>query len=113
MAKSIDFAADASRLAALLLSYILAVCALVAPCQPGASTATIDRLSHSRALSSFGIEDPPLRGVALLAAICGLPGAHQPDIALTSIGMDHAAVWAGRPRVDAVSSARARRWREI
>jgi len=53
MAKSIAFAADASRLAALLLSYIPAVCALVAPCQPGASTAIIDQLSHSRALSQF------------------------------------------------------------
>ena len=30
--------ADASRLAALLLTYILPVCALVAPCQAGAST---------------------------------------------------------------------------
>src|SRR6478735_7284668 len=51
MAKSIAFAADASRLAALLLSYIPVVCAFVAPCQPGASTAIIDRLTHSRALS--------------------------------------------------------------
>src|SRR3978361_1414211 len=40
-----------SRLASLLLSYIQAVCAFVAPRQPGASTAIIDRLSHSRALS--------------------------------------------------------------
>jgi hypothetical protein len=52
MAKSIAFAADASRLASLLLSYISAVCAFVAPCQPGASTAIIDRLSHSRALTT-------------------------------------------------------------
>src|SRR5665213_4313793 len=51
MAKSIALAADASRLASLLLSYISAVCAFVAPRQPGASTAIIDRLSHSRALS--------------------------------------------------------------
>ena len=51
MAKSIALAADASRLASLLLSYIQAVCAFVAPRQPGASTAIIDRLSHSRALS--------------------------------------------------------------
>src|SRR6186997_3310972 len=51
MAKSIAFAVDASRLAALLLSYIQAVCAFVAPRPPGASTAIIDRLSHSRALS--------------------------------------------------------------
>src|SRR3954469_21941370 len=50
MAKSIAFAADASPLASLLLSYIQAVCAFVAPRQPGASTASIDRLSHSRAL---------------------------------------------------------------
>src|SRR5450432_1210892 len=50
MVKSIALAADASRRASLLLSYIPAVCALVAPRQPGASTAIIDRLSHSRAL---------------------------------------------------------------
>jgi hypothetical protein len=50
MAKSIALAAEASRLASLLLSYIPAVCACVAPRQPGASTAIIDRLSHSRAL---------------------------------------------------------------
>jgi dTDP-4-dehydrorhamnose reductase len=35
----------------LLLSYIPAVCAFVAPCQPGASAAIIDRLSPSQALS--------------------------------------------------------------
>jgi hypothetical protein len=52
MAKSIALAADASRLASLLLSYIPAVRAFVAPRHPGASTAIIDRLSHSRALSS-------------------------------------------------------------
>ena len=34
MAKSIALAADASRLASLLLSYIPAVCAFVAPRQP-------------------------------------------------------------------------------
>src|SRR5215204_2993556 len=51
MAKSIALAADPSRLASLLLSYIQAVCAFVAPRQPGASPAIIDRLSHSRALS--------------------------------------------------------------
>ena len=49
MAKSIALAADASRPASLLLNYIQTVCAIVAPRQPGASTATIDRLSHSRA----------------------------------------------------------------
>ena len=51
MAKSIDLATDASRRAALLLSYIPAVCAFVAPCPPGASTAIFDRLSHARALT--------------------------------------------------------------
>jgi len=51
MAKSIDLAPEASRLASLLLSYIPAVCAFVAPRHPGASTAIFDRLSHSRALS--------------------------------------------------------------
>ena len=50
MAKSIALAADASRLASLLLSYIPAVCAFVAPRHPGASTAIIDRL---RALTHF------------------------------------------------------------
>jgi hypothetical protein len=51
MAKSIALTAAASRLASLLLSYIVAVCAFVVPRQPGASTAIIDRLSHSRALT--------------------------------------------------------------
>ena len=51
MAKSIALAAAASRLASLLPSYTRAVCAFVAPRHPGASTAVIDRLSHSRALS--------------------------------------------------------------
>ena len=50
MAKSVALAAESSRLASLLLGYIQAVCALVAPSQAGASTAIIDRLSHSRAL---------------------------------------------------------------
>src|SRR5205809_2473409 len=50
MAKSIALAADPSQLASLLLSYIPAVCAFVAPRHPGASAAIIDRLSHSRAL---------------------------------------------------------------
>src|SRR6185369_9923531 len=52
MAKSIVLAPDASRPASLLLSYIPAVCAFVAPRRPGASTAIIDRISHSRALST-------------------------------------------------------------
>ena len=52
MAKSIALAADASRLASLLLSYIRAVCAFVAPRHPGASAAIIDRLSHFQALPS-------------------------------------------------------------
>src|SRR4051812_3854566 len=51
MAKSIAFAADASRLASLLLSYIPAVCAFVAPRHPGASFAIVDRFSRSRTLS--------------------------------------------------------------
>ena len=50
MAESIALTAAASRLAALRFSYIPAVCAFVAPCRLGASTAIIDRLSHSRAL---------------------------------------------------------------
>ena len=44
MAKSIALVADAPRLASLLLIYIQAVCAFVAPRQPGASTAIIERL---------------------------------------------------------------------
>jgi hypothetical protein len=52
MAKSIALAVEASRLASLRFSYIPAVCAFVAPRQPGVSTAIIDRLSHSRALSN-------------------------------------------------------------
>jgi hypothetical protein len=61
-AASIALAADASRLASLLLSYTPAVCAFVAPRQPGASTAIIDRLSHSRALSQFWHEQITIRG---------------------------------------------------
>ena len=53
MAESIALATDASRQASLLLSYIPAVCAFVAPRLPGASAAIIDRLSHSRALVEF------------------------------------------------------------
>jgi hypothetical protein len=64
MAKSIALAADASRLASLLLSYIPAVCAFVAPRQPGASTAIIDRLSHSRAL---------IPGAASVLRFCRFP----------------------------------------
>ena len=52
MAKSIVLAADPSRLASLLLSCIPAVCAFVAPSHPGVSVAIIDRLSHSRALTT-------------------------------------------------------------
>jgi hypothetical protein len=48
MSESIALAAAASRLASLLLSYIPAVCAFVAPRQPSASTAIIDRLSHAQ-----------------------------------------------------------------
>jgi len=51
MAKSIALAADASRLASLLLSYAKGECAFVAPRHPRASTAIIDRLPHSRTLS--------------------------------------------------------------
>src|SRR5450755_2869563 len=65
MAKSIALAADASRRASLLLSYIPAVCAFVAPRQPGASTAIIDRLSHSRALSRSALRRLPARAANL------------------------------------------------
>ena len=63
MAKSTALAAEASRRASLLLSYIPAVCAFAAPCQPGASTAIIDRLSHSQALSQFDLMSCPVHGV--------------------------------------------------
>jgi hypothetical protein len=41
---SITVAADASRRAALLVAYILPVCALLAPCRAGASTPTVTDL---------------------------------------------------------------------
>jgi len=47
MAKSMALAADASRLASLLLSYIQAVCAFVAPRHPGARAgATLFAIEH-------------------------------------------------------------------
>src|SRR5882757_2074883 len=58
MAESIALAAEASPLASLLLSYIKGLCAFVAPRHPGASTAIIDRLSHSRPLAR-GYSGPP------------------------------------------------------
>jgi len=57
MAKSIDLAPEASRLASLLLSYV--GCAFVAPRDPGASTAIFVRLSHSRALTRGSAEVQP------------------------------------------------------
>ena len=73
MSKSIALAADASRLASLLLSYITAVCAFVAPRQPGASIATIDQLSHSSALSA---PLAPLSGTHLDAEGCAKKQRH-------------------------------------
>ena len=61
-AKSIALATNASRLASLLLSYIPAVCAVVAPCQPGASTAIVDRFSHPWALSLARALGPEITG---------------------------------------------------
>jgi hypothetical protein len=55
MAESVALAADASPRASLLLSYLPQVCAFVAPGQPGASTAIIDWLGHSRPLRIFGL----------------------------------------------------------
>src|SRR5882762_3761535 len=82
MAQSIALAADASRLASLLLSYIKGVCAFVAPRHPGASTAIIDRLSHSRALTDGGLAinergnapRPPCRAGVAAAKTRVLPG---------------------------------------
>jgi hypothetical protein len=75
MAKSIALAPDASRPASLLLSYIPAVCAFVAPRQPGAGAAIIDRLSHSRPLSErispSAPADPLLASDGPVAAVRG------------------------------------------
>jgi len=60
MAKSIDLAPEPCRLASLLISYILAVCAFVAPRHPCASAAIFDRLSHSRALICSVLPDGQL-----------------------------------------------------
>jgi len=54
MAKSIDLALEPSRLASLLLSYIPAVCAFVAPRHPGASAAIFDDLAIRGPLSQSG-----------------------------------------------------------
>jgi hypothetical protein len=62
---SIAFAADPSRLASLLLSYIAKVCAFVAPRYPGASAAIIDRPSHSWALNFVSTGKCPARVVGL------------------------------------------------
>src|SRR6266508_2346944 len=45
-------AADASRLAALLVAYIVPLCSLLAPCQPGASTPGITHLFPDGPLDS-------------------------------------------------------------
>jgi hypothetical protein len=58
MAKSIALAPDAYRLASLLLSYIPAVCAFVAPRQPGAGAAIIDRLFISFAAAKGHLSAP-------------------------------------------------------
>jgi len=74
MAQSNALAADASRLASLLLSYIPAVCAFVAPRQPRGSTAIIDRLSHSRALSATMLQieeqDGAYRALRAYFSVC-------------------------------------------
>jgi len=85
MAKSIDFAADASWLAALLLSYTLAVCALVAPCQPDASTAIIDFAADASRLAALLLSYIPAstyqRGCRLRRALpAGCSRAQKPKI---------------------------------
>jgi hypothetical protein len=55
MGKSIVLDADPSPLAALLLGHIRGVCALLAPCQRGASAPSFDRFTHSRALRERAI----------------------------------------------------------
>ena len=66
-------AADASRLTALLVAYIVPLCSLLTPCQPGASTPRMTRLFPDgplaelpanvllRELMSRGLEDLPRR----------------------------------------------------
>lgn len=66
MIKSIALAADPSRLASLLLSCIPAVCVFVARRQPRASTASVDRLGHSRALGHLRTLGRACRLVSLL-----------------------------------------------
>src|SRR4029077_15929728 len=55
--------ADASRLAALLVAYILPVCALLAPCHAGASTPRDGALILGRALPSFSATPGPRCGI--------------------------------------------------
>ena len=49
--KAANLAADASRLAALLVAYIVPLCALLAPCRPGASTPRMRPLCPDGALN--------------------------------------------------------------
>ena len=75
MAKPIDLAPEPSRLASLLLSYIPAVCAFVAPRHPGASAAIFDRLNHSRALSSCAFDNGEPRPPVPTRTFFGRPRA--------------------------------------
>jgi hypothetical protein len=60
MNPSIVLDADPSPLAALLLGHIRGGCALLAPCQRGASTPSFDRWIHPRALSRPMATEVPL-----------------------------------------------------
>ena len=69
MARSIALAPDASRLASLLLSYIRAVCAFVAPRHPGASSAIVDRSRrHESRLASSRFSDMQWRAFVELVS---------------------------------------------
>ena len=85
MAKSIVLAADPSRLASLLLSYIPAVCAFVAPSQPGVSVAIIDRLSHSRAPKGMRMNTTWLAAAVVSAGtLCGCDHPAAPAAPVTA-----------------------------
>jgi hypothetical protein len=54
----IILAADASRLAALLVGHMRPACSILAPCDPGASTPTVANVIPDRALTFGRIQNP-------------------------------------------------------
>ena len=59
--------ADASRLASLLVACILPVCALLAPCQAGASTPMIGALISARVLREARFAGPTSTRFAVMS----------------------------------------------